>query len=246
MIRIIPLLLITMISATIFADKPDGIHYISLNRAIRLGQYDGVTTAKELKSYGDFGLGSEEKVASELVILDGVAYSIPADGKAKVMPDQAKIAFSAIKFFKTDKQVKINKAFSLKELEQYLDSLIVKNTFAAIKISGEFASITFTSYHKQEKPYKPIEQVPVSEFTHTKMKGTIVGFFTPESAAVLNSPTYHFHFIDQARTTGGHVQDCVIGNVEIELDYTRSFTADLADPAILQHIDLNKPIEAEK
>lgn len=53
------------------AQKPDVIHYISLNSAIYLGQYDGTATAEDLMKHGDFGVGSEEALNSEIVFLDG-------------------------------------------------------------------------------------------------------------------------------------------------------------------------------
>jgi acetolactate decarboxylase len=221
----------------------DGIHYVSLNHVIRAGQYDGLTTVKELKEYGDFGLGSTEKVEAELVVLDGIVYTIPNSGKAIVAGEGAKIAFSAIKFFKPDKSFKVSNVKSLNELEDLLDSALIKNSFAAIKISGIFTSIKYTCYKAQERPYKPIEDVPVTAFEKGNVEGTLVGFFTPESAKVINNPIYHFHFLDKAKSTGGHMQEIAIESAKVEIDYSTNLSIQLPDPVMMQHLDLNKPLK---
>jgi acetolactate decarboxylase len=218
----------------------DVIHYISLNRSIHLGQFDGSISAKELRSFGDFGVGSQEKLLGELVLVDGVAYTIPATGVAKKMPDDAKIPFAAVTFFKADKSITLSNPFKLEELEKFLDSVIVKNSFAAIRITGKFDSLKFRSYVEQQPPYKPVDEVPVREFEKSEIEATIVGFFTPESAEVLNSPRYHFHVIDKNKTTGGHLLRCTVENVKIEIDYASSLNIHLPDPGKVSHIDLDK------
>jgi acetolactate decarboxylase len=224
--------------------KPgDGIHFVSLNHAIRSGQYDALTTVGRLKDYGDFGLGSTERVQDELVILDGIVYAIPKTGKARIAEDKAGVAFCAIKFFKADKNLKLTNVKSLKKLEDLLDSVLTNNSFAAIKVSGIFSSASYSSYHIQQKPYKPIEDVPITEFKKENIEGTLVGYFTPESAKVINSPVYHFHFIDKNRGTGGHLREIEMKSVIIEIDYASDLSIHLPDPQLMEHIDLNKPIK---
>lgn len=222
-----------------FHYQSDALYYASLNEAIQLGQYDGVVSADELKLHGNFGLGSEEKLASELVLLDGVAYGIPADGRVRTIPGHARIAFAATKFFSSEQHVVINKTLSMEQTQALLDSVLTRNAFAAIRIKGKFASIKYRSYEAQEQPYKPISRVPEKLFTKTMQQGTIVGFYTPKAAQVLNSPVYHFHFINTAKTTGGHVHDFILTHAEIDIDYTTELTTKLANPILLQNIDLN-------
>ena len=76
----------------------DGIFYSSLNYSVRLGQLEGTATLKELKQHGDFGVGGQNGLASEMVFLNGVAYRFPANGKGELMPDTAKFGFAAVKF----------------------------------------------------------------------------------------------------------------------------------------------------
>lgn len=225
------------------AQQSDAIHYTSLNTAIYLGQYDGSQSAGDLKKFGDFGVGSEERLASEFIMLDGKMYSIPVSGKASAINPKAKIPFAAVKFFKAEKTVTIKRSLTFEAFQNVLDSLVGKNRFAAIRVTAKFSSITFRSYYEQQKPYQEISQAKEAFFTHADFIGTLVGFHTPESANVLNSPKYHFHVIDQARTTGGHLTAYVIEEATIEIDYASQLIVDLPSPDKLDHIDLNKEVK---
>lgn len=240
---LLTILFMVLLNRCVVAQHSDAIHYTSLNTAIYLGQYDGSQSAADLKKFGDFGVGSEERLASELIMLDGKMYSIPSSGKVTVMKPQAKIPFAAVKFFKTEKTIKIKKTLTLEAFEILLDSLAGRNSFAAIKVTAEFSSVTFRSYYEQQKPYQEISKAQEAFFTHSNFNGILVGYHTPKSASVLNSPTYHFHVIDQNKTTGGHLTACVIEEAVIEIDYATQLIVDLPSPGKLEHIDLNQEVK---
>ena len=46
------------------------------------GRFDGDTTIGELLAHGDLGLGTVQHLGGELVVLDGDAFVIDADGRA--------------------------------------------------------------------------------------------------------------------------------------------------------------------
>lgn len=220
----------------------DGIFYSSLNYAVRLGQLDGIVTLEELKQHGDFGVGGQHGLAGEMVFLDGVAYRIPVSGKAERMPDSAKLAFAAIKFFKAENKWTVNRPLNLQQLQLYMDSILNTNLFAAIKISGSFTSIRYKCYYPQQKPYSPTPEAPAKIFDSTNIEGTMVGFFTPKAAMVLN-PNYHFHFINSRATSGGHVDDYVVKNVTIEVDYADALHVKLPPAAAVKDINFNNPLK---
>lgn len=240
---LITIVCMVLLNRCVMAQQPDAIHYTSLNTAIYLGQYDGSQTAAELKKFGDFGVGSEERLAGELIMLDGNVYSIPSTGKAVKMSPTAKIPFAAVKFFKSEKSITIRKRLTLETFETLLDSLVGRNRFAAIRVTARFSSITFRSYYEQQKPYPEISQARQAFFTHANFLGILAGFHTPQSAHVLNSPKYHFHVIDEKRTTGGHMTACVIEEAFIEIDYANQLIVDLPSPDHTEHIDLNKEVK---
>lgn len=233
-------ILVLFMAAAIKNEDGDTIFYVSLNKAIHLGQFDGVITVRELKTHGNFGVGSEENLAGELILLDGVAYTIPANGKASVLPEEAEVAYAAVKFFKADKKIAFSHRMDLKALEYHLDSLITDNTFAAIRITGQLEDIKYRSFEKQEKPYKTISLIHEVKMDKKNVQATLAGFYTPTAASVLNSPEYHFHFIDAEKSTGGHVNDCILLNAQIEIDYASDLKINLPEAAQMQHIDLDK------
>ncbi|GAB2769037.1 acetolactate decarboxylase [Rhabdobacter roseus] len=223
--------------------QPDVLFYTTLNRAVHLGQYDGVMTVRDFKKNGDFGLGSIDKLKYELIYLDGTPYGFSADGEAITLPDDARVVFGVTKHFKAQKTIELSEKLSLKKLQAVLDTLLDHNAFAAIKITGTFDQIKYFCYEEQQKPYKPTRKIGKKNFERSGVEGTIVGFFTPRSAEVLNSPNYHFHFTTQNRDGGGHVDDCRIGRVRIEIDYAEELRVHLPEPRLQQNIDLNKPIK---
>lgn len=245
--RIIILSVALFITASFnFPQNTDMIFYASLNHAIHEGQYDGVIAVGDLAQHGDFGVGSEEKLASELVLLDGKFYGIPSDGKVFALQAFAKIAFASVKKFKADTSFQISTINDIKQLEKYLDKLIEQNGFAAIRINGRFKSIELRSFEKQQKPYKPVDDVKEVKFNFNDIDGTLVGFFTPKSAQVLNSPNYHFHFIDKNRKTGGHALEADIISALVEIDYATELHVLLPGKTTVEHVDLNKPVKPKK
>ena len=236
------LLLLLIFFCHTHVSAQDGIYYVSLNRTVRLGHYDGVKTLKEVQQHGNFGLGSIDRIAGELVMVNDTAYQFSADGKAKVMDPQTKLPFAAVKFFKTEKTYELDKPYTLKELQSFLDSVLYKNSFAALRITGQFNTVEYFCYLPQQKPYPPIEQAEKKTTVKANTSGTLVGFHSPRSAEVINSPEYHFHFLTAQRNSGGHVQDCLVQKVRIEIDYADQLTIALPDPASLTGIDLQQPI----
>jgi acetolactate decarboxylase len=221
------------------------IHFASLNYAIQQGQFDGITTVGALKSSGDFGLGSESKLKGELIVLDGIFYSVNAEGKARVMTNDDSIAYAALKSFRSDFNFKAERISSIKDLEKSLAERIDQNAFAAIKIQATFRTIRFRSFEEQTAPYRPVDKVPEIKFERENIKGTMVGFYTPTSAEVLNSPTFHFHFMDDQKTTGGHVLDVDLEKASIDIDLAKEVHIQLPDVKSTEHVDLNTKIKSK-
>lgn len=78
------------------------------------------------------------------------------------------------------------------------------------------------------------------------MKGTIPGFYTLASLAVMNSPGYHFHFIDDDRTTGGYVTGCYIADAKVSIDYPGEMRVLLRGVDVSDNMDLRKTAKQQK
>jgi acetolactate decarboxylase len=83
------------------------------------------------------------------------------------------------------------------------------------------------------------------ENTFHKVTGTIVGLWTPEYASSLSVPGYHFHFISEDRTRGGHVLDCAAAHVSIRACSMPDLHVALPETAEFLRADLSRDPNAD-
>lgn len=78
---------------------------------------------------------------------------------------------------------------------------------------------------KQEPPYTRLidsaRRQP--EETREDIKGTIIGFFTPELFHGIGSAGFHIHFANDDRNFGGHVLDFEVNDVTVEIQNFETF-----------------------
>jgi acetolactate decarboxylase len=202
------------------APKPLSVSYgsrqitqISVINALMLGRYDGVMPITELVRYGDFGVGTLDHLDGELILLDGHAYQVRGDGVVAKVGSDRSTPFVTVTRFEPDGELPCPEVGSLSDLDSRLaDLLPQKNNFLAIRIDGQFASITLRSVHRQEPPYRPLAEVAksLSIWTHEDVGGTLVAIRCPAWVGGLNVPGYHWHFLSDDRKKGGHVLDCKV------------------------------------
>ncbi len=213
-------------------ENKDVLFQVSTMNAILERDYDGEITYKRLRKYGDFGVGTFNGLDGELFALEGKFYQIKADGIAYPVDDSMKTPFAVVTFFEPDKSILLDEAFDYKQLQQYLDNLLpTKDIFYAIKIEGTFKYIKARNIPKQNKPYPQFSEVVKNQliFEFHNVEGTIVGFRSPAYVEGMSVPGYHFHFITKDRKTGGHLLECQVQDVKIEIDYTPQFHVALSE-----------------
>jgi acetolactate decarboxylase len=187
-----------------------------------MGRYDGVMPIPELLHGGDFGLGTLDHLDGELIVLDGRAYQVRGDGVvAEAGPDRS-TPFAIMTPFEPDREFACPHVGNLSDLDARLDDALgQQDNFLAMRIDGRFAAITLRSVHRQEAPYRPLVEVVrgQSVWTHREVSGTLVGFRSPAWVGELNVPGYHWHFLSDDRTVGGHVLDCRVraGRVQYQV-----------------------------
>jgi acetolactate decarboxylase len=190
------------------------------------GVYDGAMPLKELRVHGDIGIGTYNGLDGEMIEVDGQFYQVKVDGKAYSVDESTKTPFAVVTWFESDKTVVLNEPLNFSQLESHLDSLLpAKNIFYAIRIDGEYSFVKARSVPKQNKPYSPLAVAlqNQSTFEFRNIEGTIVGFKSPDYIGGVNVPGYHFHFLTSDRREGGHVLDCQVDNVRIQIDFTYEF-----------------------
>jgi acetolactate decarboxylase len=217
-------------AASVRAAERDTLFQTSTINALLEGVYDGDLTVATLRQRGDFGLGTLNGLDGEMVQIDGQVFQVRSDGKARRVPDDALVPFADTTFFDADHSVTVEKPLSFQEMTAYLDTLLPsRNIFYAIRIEGTFAHVKTRSVPRQAKPYPRLAEVVKTQptFEFRNQRGVMAGFWTPNYAAGLNVPGYHFHFLTAERTGGGHVLECTLRTVKISVDDTPRFHLDL-------------------
>jgi len=229
----------------------DLLYQKSIINTLLAGVYDGETTFGELKQYGDFGIGTFNELDGEMVGFDGSFYQIKADGKVYPVPDSMTTPFASVTFFESDQVITLSDSILYPDLCVYIDSLLpTLNLPYAVRIDGTFRSLKARSVPQQSKPYIPLVEVVEKQpvFSFENEKGSLIGFRLPEFLKDVNVPGYHFHFITEDKTRGGHLLDCVVIEGKIVIDYTPDLEISLLEQDAFYQLPLgeDKSNELEK
>lgn len=241
LVLIVPLAL-AFASAVLAASSNDSIFQVSVIRATVEGLYDGVISAGELKKHGDLGIGTFERLDGEMVDLDGLVYQLKADGTTMVANDSMRVPLAIVTFFRSDRNLSLNRRLNFTQLETFLDSQIpTRNIFYAFRIDGIFDYVKTRSVPAQSKPYPPLAEAVKNQSTleFRNKSGTIVGFRYPAFARDLGLPGYHMHFITSDRSSGGHLLDCQVENATVKIDDKSDFEMVLPEDKEFYGADLS-------
>lgn len=186
------------------------------------GNYEGDVTFAELEGQGDFGLGTFDALDGEMIGLDGVFYQVRADGRAYEVGKQMKTPFAVVTFFEPKEILPLTSSIDLAALCTLLDKVADdRTTCHAVRVEGFFRYVKTRSVPRQRKPYPPLVEAvkhqPTFEFRD--VWGSLVGFRFPDYVQGLNVSGYHFHFITEDRSAGGHLLDCRIARGELRVDH---------------------------
>jgi len=212
-----------MISAAWSQPDREVIYQTSTIDALMYGLYDGHTGVGELLSHGDTGLGTFNALDGEMLVLDGECYKITSDGVAHRVPAEETTPFAAVTFLDTDQELSVPQGTDMKALTALIDAALPSmNLFYAIRLDGAFTRVKTRSVPRQQPPYPKLTEVVAAQptFELEKVTGTVVGFRCPYYSKGVNVPGYHFHFVDDARTRGGHVLDLTIESATARIDAT--------------------------
>lgn len=178
--------------------------------ALLAGAYDGFFPLSRLTRAGNFGLGTFHRLDGEMVVLDGVVYQVPADGKVRRPAPGVTTPFAQVVRFRPSGSAELVPGSALKQVEAALDAAIGDaNVFAAARVDAEFETLTARSVPAQSPPYRPLAEVAKGQsvFPFAGVSGTLVGLRGPAFAKGLGVPGWHWHFLTRDRARGGHVLD---------------------------------------
>jgi len=207
------------------------------------GVYDSDFSFAELAKKGDFGLGTFNRVDGEMVALDGTFYRIDGDGNACEASPSLCTPFSVVSNFEQVPAIPINNVSSLADLNKLLDTYIpTPNIFYMIRIDGVFDSVSLRSEACQPQPYSPLsETLPKLQksFEVTDSVGTLVVTRCPAYSGGCTIPGYHYHYIDDAKQTGGHVFNLKLKSAQVMINPIRHFEMAVQDSPEFDAVDLD-------
>ena len=193
---------------------------VSVINALMQGDYDGSIRIGDLKKYGDFGLGTVDRLDGELVVVDGGYYQIKSDGRVVSLGDQETSPFAMVTFLPAGTKQEIGPVASIQDLEGKLKQLLpMHNQFYAIRLDGTFTYLKARSVPAQVKPYPPLVEVTKKQavFEFNNVAGSIVGFWSPEYMQGLDVPGLHLHFLSGDHTKGGHLLDARFRSAQVQV-----------------------------
>jgi acetolactate decarboxylase len=215
---------------------------VSTSGALVQGVYEKAVSTNCLLNYGNFGLGTFENLDGEMVVLDGAIYQVRSDGEVVKIVDDVGTPFAVVTHFTADQDHTIENASTFEEIteicDQHRDS---ENLFYAIRIDGRFAHI-HTRAMKATLDGLPLAKAAAiqPEFAFTDVDGTLVGIWLPQFSSALNIAGYHFHFLSEDRTKGGHLLECSGKNLRVRVERLNDFHLSLPESEEFLRADLTK------
>lgn len=188
--------------------------------AIIEGIYKEKTTIREILTHGDFGLGTFNRLDGEMVILDGQVYQMKADGKAYPVSLDEQTPFACVTRFHPDTLDEFP-APPGQDLLTLVERIIPsQNMLYAVRVDGIFNHVKARSVPPQDN-YRPLVEVAREqpEFEYENIRGTMVGFYTPQFLGGVSVPGTHLHFLSHDKTCGGHLLACDPGAIVVGIQH---------------------------
>ena len=227
--KFLVVLVVVLLSANAAFAVSDELFQTALLQSLMQGEYDGVITVKELKTYGDTGIGTFQSVNGELIMLDGTVYRALWDGSVEIASDDDTVPFTNVTFFDADVKKEGITAGDIEALKAIITEAARehgRNQFYMAKVSGVVPYILVRSELAQHEPYKPLNdalKTDQREFEYKDVRGTVVALYCPEYMGGLNTPGWHLHFISDDGKKGGHVLELSVKDCLLEMDIISEF-----------------------
>ncbi|HEU0101205.1 MAG TPA: acetolactate decarboxylase [Mycobacteriales bacterium] len=218
------------------------IFQVSTISALMAGVLDGDTPYADVMRHGDFGVGTFNALDGEMAALDGNYYHLHTDGSVTDVQPSDLTPFAAVTFFRRDAEIDIGTPYDRAGLLELVDGTVPStNLFYAIRVDGDFSSVTTRTAARQSKPYPSLAETTTSQVEHTldSVSGTIVGFRAPQYAQGIAVAGYHLHFIDDSRTVGGHVLDFTMRSGRVTLDRDADLHVEMPTSASFLDADID-------
>lgn len=239
---------IRSVPAPVPADH-DTLYQVSTIDALMLGVYDGVRPIRDLKSRGDFGIGTFDALDGEMIVLDGVVYQAKADGTILSVPDNLTTPFATVTYFQADQNITTKNPMNLSVFATSMEEqLPTGNMIYAVRMHCTFPFMKVRSVPAQQEPYPVLSEAVKNQsaYIFSGTTGTVVGFYTPVFFKGVNVPGFHLHYLSDDRTAGGHILDFTLpSDTVVEYDITPGFTMALPTSGDFTGADLSGDLSSD-
>ena len=213
---------------------------ISTLQALMLGYSRGVVTVEELLEYGDTGLGTFEDVAGEMIVLGHKVYQADNSGAVREAAPETGVPFAAVAFTQEASEFTVRAGKSIEELKVQLNEAVDAdfglNSMYVVRLDGYFPLVKARSEAGQRSHHVELSEIlkkNQKSFQFEKIRGSVVCLYFPDYMDGINAAGWHFHFLSEDRTLGGHVYDLEfgelsaamtrLGNIQIRLPQDKAF-----------------------
>jgi acetolactate decarboxylase len=200
-----------------------------------------------LREHGDLGLGTFENLDGEMVVVDGQFFQVRSDGSVQQCDDDMLSPFAVVTRFVPEAAVTLDHCPDLNALTAQFDSLRSSdNLFYALRVDGRFEYVKTRAMCRTKEGVPLVQAAAVQpEFEFHNLSGTLVGFWTPEYAKMLNVPGYHLHFLSADRQSGGHLLQCRGIDLRLQIQREGDFRIALPETEDFLKADLRRDPAAD-
>ena len=189
------------------------------------GLLEGTASINDLLEHGDLGIATLTGSDGEVIFVDGKAYHANEHKEFIELTGDEMTPYATVTKFKADSSFKTSNKNQEEVFDEVKKQMKSENMFSAVKISGTFKKMHVRMMPGQEPPYTRLidsaRRQP--EETRENIKGSIVGFFTPELFHGIGSAGFHIHFANDDRDFGGHILDFEVDDVTVEIQNFETF-----------------------
>lgn len=233
--------------ATYFDVAHHTMYQFSTATALVEGIYQGAVRVGDLREHGDLGLGTFEELDGEMVIVDGHFFQVRGDGSVREVEDSVLSPFAVITRFASEPPVTLDRCPEMGKLTAGFDTLRNSdNVFFALRVDGQFDYVHTRAMCRTKEGVPLVQAAALQpEFEFHDVKGTMVGFWTPEYAKTFNVPGYHLHFLSDDHTRGGHVLQCRGSNLRLQIQLEGDYHIALPETIDFLRADLRRDPAAD-
>ena len=114
-------------------------------------------------------------------------------------------------------------------------------------MSGSFDFMHVRSCYACEKPYPTLSEAAShqKEFKYENVEGKVIAVYCPPYVEGMNLPGWHFHFLSEDKTSGGHILGLAGKDISYQIEPITEWELILPENAEFAKLDLCEDLSAK-